>query len=495
MKNDEIMNWKNSLVFKIVGTTLSVYFLVTLVITGFQMYYEYVNTRERVFNEVKIASESIRSSLTEAMWNIDTEVINSIVKGLVKNPSVVGAIAYDTESKEVSRYSSFNSEDELNASVSDQITNPFNLENPYSFQYNLVKDGKKAGLFIAFTSGEIIWNSIVGGFTLIVFNKTIEIIVLVIVLTILCLRILKPMKVLMSSVNELSKGNLDIMVEHKSKDEFGHLSNSFNRMIIQLSSILKTITQVGGNVATGSEELRSTSGLISEGASSQAVSVEETSVAISEMAAAIGDNSQRAKETEHKAELVADESRKCLEAVQRTTDSMKDISERITIVDEITKKIDLLALNASVEAARAGEHGKGFAVVASEVSKLADMSKQSSSEILRAASESKELAETTSQMLAKLLPEIEGTKDLVVSISSTSKEQDTGASQVNQSMQELDKIVQNNASAAEKMSGMSESLQEQANKLQVSINYFRFKDEQSIDNQMVHHMIEAPKKE
>ena len=60
---------------------------------------------------------------------------------------------------------------------------------------------------------------------------------------------------------------------------------------------------------------------------------------------------------------------------------------------------------------------------------------------------------------------------------------------------ELDKIVQNNASAAEKMSGMSESLQEQANKLQVSINYFRFKDEQSIDNQMVHHMIEAPKKE
>ena len=79
MKNDEIMNWKNSLVFKIVGTTLSVYFLVTLVITGFQMYYEYVNTRERVFNEVKIASESIRSSLTEAMWNIDTEVINSIV--------------------------------------------------------------------------------------------------------------------------------------------------------------------------------------------------------------------------------------------------------------------------------------------------------------------------------------------------------------------------------------------------------------------------------
>ncbi len=151
MKNDEIMNWKNSLVFKIVGTTLSVYFLVTIVITGFQMYYEYVNTRERVFNEVKIASESIRSSLTEAMWNIDTEVINSIVKGLVKNPSVVGAIAYDTESKEVSRYSSFNSEDELNASVSDQITNPFNLENPYSFQYNLVKDGKKAGLFIAFT--------------------------------------------------------------------------------------------------------------------------------------------------------------------------------------------------------------------------------------------------------------------------------------------------------------------------------------------------------
>ena len=119
------------------------------------------------------------------------------------------------------------------------------------------------------------------------------------------------------------------------------------------------------------------------------------------------------------------------------------------------------------------------------------MSKQSSSEILRAASESRELAEATSAMLANLLPEIETTKDLVVSISATTGEQNTGASQINHSMQHLDKSVQNSASAALQMSQMSESLEQQAINLQQAINYFRFNENEPEGTSISQQILEA----
>ena len=94
-------------------------------------------------------------------------------------------------------------------------------------------------------------------------------------------------------------------------------------------------------------------------------------------------------------------------------------------------------------------------------------------------------------MLANLLPEIEMTKDLVVSISATTEEQNTGASQINHSMQHLDKSVQNSASAAVQMSEMSESLEQQSINLQQAINYFRFNENDTFETSNSQQMLEA----
>ena len=152
---------------------------------------------------------------------------------------------------------------------------------------------------------------------------------------------------------------------------------------------------------------------------------------------------------------------------------MKTIAEKITAVEEITKKIELLALNASVEAARAGEYGKGFAVVASEVSKLAELSKQSASDIQLSSVEGKEMSESTNTMLQTLIPEIEKARDLVQSINAASEEQSSAASQVNTAVQSLDEAIQNNSTASQQLARTATTVAGYAPQLQSTVAFFK----------------------
>jgi len=153
--------------------------------------------------------------------------------------------------------------------------------------------------------------------------------------------------------------------------------------------------------------------------------------------------------------------------------AMKEIAEKVTIIDEISRKTDLLALNAAVEAARAGEHGKGFAVVASEVRKLAERSQTAAAEIGRLISDGVQLADGAGTLLGRLVPDIQKTAELVREIAAASAEQSTGSSQISKAIQQLDQVIQQNASAAEEMSTGSAELAGQAEILQAAISFFK----------------------
>ena len=191
-----------------------------------------------------------------------------------------------------------------------------------------------------------------------------------------------------------------------------------------------------------------------------------------EMSANIRQNADNAKETENIAMQAADNAEKGGEAVEKTVVAMRQIAEKISIIEEIARQTNMLALNAAIEAARAGEHGKGFAVVADAVRKLAERSQTAAGEISNLSVSSVEIAETAGQMLTQIVPDIRKTAELVQEISAASSEQNSGANQINIALQQLDQVIQQNAAAAEEMSSTSEELSAQAEQLKATISFF-----------------------
>jgi len=87
-----------------------------------------------------------------------------------------------------------------------------------------------------------------------------------------------------------------------------------------------------------------------------------------------------------------------------------------------------------------------------------------------------EIAEKAGEMLAKLVPDIQKTAELVQEINGASSEQNSGAEQINRAIQQLDKVVQQNAGASEEMSSTAGELSSQAERLQRAVEFFKIKD-------------------
>jgi methyl-accepting chemotaxis protein len=191
------------------------------------------------------------------------------------------------------------------------------------------------------------------------------------------------------------------------------------------------------------------------------------------MTASVSQNADNARQTDKIATKAAVDAKAGGDAVNRTVEAMKQVAEKINIIEEIARKTDLLALNAAVEAARAGEHGKGFAVVASEVRKLAERSQTAAAEISRLTAEGVQTAAGAGQLLERLVPDIQKTAELVREIAAASAEQSAGAAQVNKAIQQLDTVIQQHASASEEMASTAEELSSQASVLQSTIAFFR----------------------
>jgi methyl-accepting chemotaxis protein len=285
--------------------------------------------------------------------------------------------------------------------------------------------------------------------------------------------ITRPIIQVVNVAEELAQGNLNIDVDVTTNDEIGQLQRAMKLMIETLSGFAVGVKDAAEQVASGSLAVRTTSEQMSQGATEQAAAAEEASASMQQMAANIRQNADNALQTEQIALKASADAQTSGRAVAEAVRAMQEIARKIDIIEDITSQTRMLSLNATIEAARAQEYGKGFAVVAAEVRSLAERSQSAAIEITTLVNSGVAIAEQAGAMLKQLVPDIQKTAELVQEISAASREQDTGAGQINKAIQQLDQVTQQNSATAEEFSSAAEELTAQAEQLQHMIAFFK----------------------
>ncbi len=285
--------------------------------------------------------------------------------------------------------------------------------------------------------------------------------------------IVGPLQKGMRFADTMAQGDLTASLDVNQQDEVGQLADSLRTMTDRLSGVVGDVLFATEGVASGSGELSSSAQSLSQGATEQAASLEQISSSMEQMTSNIRQSAENAQQTEKIASQTAQDAQEGGGAVMATVAAMKQIAEKITIVEEIARQTNLLALNAAIEAARAGEHGKGFAVVAAEVRKLAERSGSAAAEIGQLSGQSVAVAEQAGVMLTRIVPDIKRTADLVQEITAACNEQNSGAEQISKALLLLDQVVQQNASASEEMASTAEELSAQSVQLQETMRFFK----------------------
>jgi len=248
---------------------------------------------------------------------------------------------------------------------------------------------------------------------------------------------------------QIADGNLTVAVKERSEQD--KLMQALKLMIEKLIEVVTNVQGGAGQVATGSQEMSAKSELISQGASEQAASAEEVSSSMEQMTSNIMQNADNAQQTEKIAVKSAEDAREGGSAVAETVTAMKEIANKISIIEEIARQTNMLALNAAIEAARAGEHGRGFAVVADEVRKLAERTTGATSEVSGIIKEIQNKVNSAVSSIGHVSAKVDKGVDL-------STKAGVELTTIVAGVEELHLMVQQIASAIEEMSSTSDQI-------------------------------------
>ncbi|MBD3767167.1 MAG: MCP four helix bundle domain-containing protein [Gammaproteobacteria bacterium] len=283
------------------------------------------------------------------------------------------------------------------------------------------------------------------------------------------------------------EGDLTFVSQGTYKGRFKEVQDSCSVSNARITEVVTLALQASHVVSDSAAQVSQGSSDLSSRVQEQAAALEQTSATMHQMTSAVQANTENASKVAELAHQVQGQSNDGVHVMQQTIEAMKSIQQAsskiadiVGIIDSIAFQTNLLALNAAVEAARAGEHGRGFAVVASEVRALAGKSADAAKDIKALIEESvqridagTQLADKSGEMLTGISESIKEVANMIESISSASKEQTTGISQVNLAIADIDRVTQENAALVEQTTATAESLSHEANELRQNMSFFK----------------------
>jgi methyl-accepting chemotaxis protein len=278
----------------------------------------------------------------------------------------------------------------------------------------------------------------------------------------------RPLGQINNAMTRLAAGDVTASVPNNRYDEIGDMAKAvraFQRQAIAADALTMQVTEDVGRIALAAGQASSAVSQVSDGSNVQLNSLKKTAGAVNQSTLAISDvakNTHLASEQAGAAAILVADGMTRMDDMVNVVNAIAESSSKVRYIADAISRIasqtNMLSLNAAIEAARAGEHGKGFAVVAEEVRKLAENSASLAQEIAELVSRSTAqagegvaMAGEVSEKMRKISETVRQSDKLMGSIATAMAEQQAAISEINASLNELTRIGQSNATAAEEI--------------------------------------------